>query len=132
MHSFFPLYFAKFQSTSETNALNFLQILSLKYQILMVLVLSHNSLHIYTKDNFYHRIQKEYILDIIILLIEKMYLWTSLQEECCSEPIYLATFEQGRIFSWKRSWELAHLPRRPMDLHWVTAIESALSQIAPT
>lgn len=64
----------------------------------MVLVLSHNSLHIYPKDDFYNRIQKEYILDIIILLIEKMYLWTSLQEECCSEPIYLATFEQGRIF----------------------------------
>ena len=36
---------------------------------------------------------------------KKKLLWTFLQEECSSEPIYVATFEWGRIFFLERELE---------------------------
>ena len=88
--------------------LNFLSLWVLKFHIIMFLYVTFNFLYIYTKNHFYYKIWKDYIFDCIVLLIEKKkkkrktLLWTFLQEECSSEPVYVATFEWGRIFFLER------------------------------
>ena len=89
----------------------------------MFLYVTFNFLYIYTKNHFYYKIWKDYIFDCIVLLIEekkkKEKRFSGLfsrKNVVLSQFMWLLLSEAG-FFSWKESWELAHLPRRPVELH---------------
>lgn len=98
----------------------------------MFLYVTFKFLHIYTKSHFYYRIWKDYTFDCIVLLIEKKKIsgLFSRKNVVLSQFMWLLLSDAG-FFSWKESWELAHLPRRPVELHWLTGIEASLGWIAP-
>ena len=117
--------------------LNFLSLWVLKFHIIMFLYVTFNFLYIYTKNHFYYKIWKDYIFDCIVLLIEekkkKEKRFSGLfsrKNVVLSQFMWLLLSEAG-FFSWKESWELAHLPRRPVELHWLTGIEASLGWITP-
>ena len=47
-----------------------------------------------------------------------------------SQFMWLLLSEAG-FFSWKESWKLTYLPRRPVEVHWLTGIEASLGWITP-